>query len=79
MLPGAVVATAQQALLTRVRTLNGLSKNDEMGLHFRSDHYLPIVSGTNFRRNLEFTFISIKKPIPNFDCYPLKIIKLQIV
>jgi hypothetical protein len=57
MLPGAAVATAQQVLLTRARTLDGLSKNDEMGVHFRAVHYLPIVSGTNFRRNLEFSLI----------------------
>jgi hypothetical protein len=51
----AAVATAQQVPLTRA--LDGLSKNYGMGLLFRAVHYLPIVSGTNFRRNLKFTCI----------------------
>jgi hypothetical protein len=51
----AAVATAQQVPLTRA--LDGLSKNDGMGLLFRAVHYLPIVSGTNFRRNLKFTCV----------------------
>jgi hypothetical protein len=51
----AAVATAQQVPLTRA--LNGLSKNDGMGLLFRAVHYLPMVSGTNFRRNLKFTCV----------------------
>jgi hypothetical protein len=39
------------------RALDGLSKNDGMGLLFRAVHYLPIVSGTIFRRNLKFTCV----------------------
>jgi hypothetical protein len=54
MLPGAAVATAQQVLLTRARTLDGLSKNDEMAWGFIFEQFItcqslavPIFGGTS--------------------------------